>query len=107
AGMTAPKFDTNLTNYYEATLTANGGEFAVLCLAVDSLDLPSRVRLIKMDVEGHEISALKGAEKLLQRDRPILIVEGDSAEVADYLQGFGYTFEKLDGSPNRVFTCEA
>lgn len=49
-------------------------------IEVDLINLDSffsssmRVGFIKMDIEGSELNALKGAEKLIQRDRPILAV---------------------------------
>ena len=33
------------------------------------------VRVIKIDVEGHELAVLKGALGLIQRDKPLLIIE--------------------------------
>ena len=33
------------------------------------------VRVIKIDVEGHELAAIKGAVELIRRDRPLLIIE--------------------------------
>jgi FkbM family methyltransferase len=33
------------------------------------------VRFIKIDVEGHELSVLRGGEALLRRDHPVLLVE--------------------------------
>jgi hypothetical protein len=60
-----------------------------------------------VDVEGHELRALTGMKELLQRDRPTLLVEGRSDEVAQYLHGLGYTFEKLDHSPNRIFMVQS
>lgn len=35
----------------------------------------SRVTLIKVDVEGHELEVLRGAEGLIRRCRPVLLVE--------------------------------
>lgn len=106
--MTIPKFDTGINNYYMATVTNEPAELSVLCLPIDSLRIPKCVKLAKIDVEGHELSVLKGMEQLLMRDHPTLIVEGDSDEVAAYLEAFGYSFEKNEGSPNRVFRhcCE-
>ncbi|MEO8501363.1 MAG: FkbM family methyltransferase [Vicinamibacteria bacterium] len=33
------------------------------------------VQLIKMDVDGHELEVLKGARRLLERSRPIIVME--------------------------------
>ncbi len=57
-----------------------------------------RIAFIKCDCEGHEIEVFRGAERLLRRDRPVLLFEceqrhlpGSSpAVVFDYLKGLGY-----------------
>ena len=107
AGVSLPRFASGLTNYYMASLTPGGGEFNVLTLPLDSLMPPKRVSLVKIDVEGHELQALKGMQALLRRDRPRLIVEGGSADVATFLTDLGYRFFELAGSPNRVFESAA
>jgi FkbM family methyltransferase len=43
-------------------------------VALDDLGLTD-VAFVKIDVEGHELAALRGAERLLRRDRPTLLVE--------------------------------
>jgi len=105
AGITIPKFDTGLDNFYMANLTKEPTDLSVLCLPVDALNIPERITLIKADVEGHEISALKGMEQLLRRDKPVLIVEGYIDEVADYLSTLGYSFQTDKGSSNRIYSC--
>jgi lysophospholipase L1-like esterase len=42
----------------------------------DSLLIPQRIRLIEIDAEGHDLQVLQGTEKLIERDRPLIIVEG-------------------------------
>ncbi len=44
------------------------------------------VRLIKLDIEGAELAALEGMERILRRDRPWLTVEWNVSAAA----GFGY-----------------
>lgn len=55
---------------------------------------PDNCTLIKMDVEGHELPALKGMEKFLKRERPVLYVENDrkekSADLMKYISGLDY-----------------
>jgi len=35
----------------------------------------ARVQLIKMDVDGHELEVLKGAKMVLERHRPVIVME--------------------------------
>jgi len=101
--MVVPMMEHGVQNRYMAHLTGGAGEFAVMCLPVDALELPRRVSLVKIDVEGHELPALVGMRRLLERDHPTLIVEGRAAEVAEFLAALGYGFEDEAGSPNRVY----
>jgi FkbM family methyltransferase len=69
---------------------------------VDTLDHQlghqDRVALIKVDVEGHELSVFRGATGVLSRSAPVLLVECEARhlsghsmqDVFDYLAGFGY-----------------
>jgi FkbM family methyltransferase len=104
-GMSLPKSDDGLDNPYMAHLAdANErAELSAFRLSIDALNIPERVTLVKIDVEGHELAALRGMQALLRRDHPLLIVEGRSAEVEAFLASFGYSFEQAEGSPNRVF----
>jgi FkbM family methyltransferase len=103
-GMQMPSLETGGSNPYMAHLTDDGMGMAVLCMPVDSLGIQHSIQLIKIDVEGHELAAVQGMRKLLERDRPVLIIEGRSPEVAAFLTGLGYSFNQDQGSPNRVFT---
>jgi FkbM family methyltransferase len=103
-GISMPRFDSGLKNYYMAALTAKDSEFDVLTIALDSIQLPRRIALVKIDVEGHELQALQGMEKLLGKDHPRLIVEGVSEGVRDFLDRLDYDFIQLPQSPNRIFS---
>ena len=69
-----------------------GGE-PVPMIRLDSIEVP-RCRLLKVDVEGMELQALKGATRLIERYAPILYVENDrkdrSEELLRYIQSLGY-----------------
>lgn len=55
---------------------------------------PDNCTLVKMDVEGHELQALQGMEKLIKREMPVLYVENDrqdkSIALMKYIRELGY-----------------
>jgi len=97
--MQIPSFADGLTNYYQAHLSTDSGTLAVLTVPIDALSLPP-IKLVKMDVEGHELPALQGMRRLVERDQPVLIVETGSRETLALLDGLGYAVERLPGSSN-------
>lgn len=50
------------------------GCIEVPVVALDDIDMPARVFLLKLDVEGAEEATLRGARRLLREDHPILAV---------------------------------
>jgi FkbM family methyltransferase len=88
-------------------MVAEGGEFSVESIVVDDLAADiGPVRAIKADIEGSELSALQGMEKLLSEHRPSVIFEGNTytsalrkttvKAVADYLESHGYRVLRID-----------
>ena len=73
-----------------------------ITIQVDSIDdivKNNRVDFIKMDIEGAELNALKGAAKTIVRDHPILAVcvyhkREDLLEIPNYIHSLyeGYKF---------------
>jgi FkbM family methyltransferase len=65
----------------------------VSVITLDSLELP-RCDFLKVDVEGMELSVLKGAAQTIAKYRPVLYVENDradrSAALIEYLFSLGY-----------------
>lgn len=101
-GMQMPLLD-GAPNPYMASVQAGGGDAVVVGLPIDSLELRQRIRLVKIDAEGHEEQVLRGMLRLVERDRPTLIVEGADPAVAALLDGAGYMSTRLPGSPNTIF----
>jgi FkbM family methyltransferase len=81
----------------------------VLQVVLDALDLRRPVRLIKMDVEGAEPQVLRGAERILKEDKPVILselhptqLERASGVTADrflsQIAALGYRARRLEGS---------
>jgi FkbM family methyltransferase len=49
------------------------------------LDRLKPLALLKADIEGHELKLLRGAARLIARDRPILYLENDRPELSEAL----------------------
>jgi FkbM family methyltransferase len=103
ASLAAMDVPAGTAGAYLAHLTDCDTGLSVLCLPLDAIPIPHPVRLVKVDAEGHELPVLQGMAKLLQRDRPILIVEVTASNTVQFLLQCGYAIEKLPGSPNCVF----
>jgi FkbM family methyltransferase len=65
-------------------------------VTLDHLNL-DRLRLLKIDVEGHETEVLEGARETIARTRPFLSVENDRIENSDRL------IEKMLGMGYRLY----
>ena len=60
--------------YYQPIDGANGSTLLVNAITLDSTKLED-VDFIKIDIEGSELTALKGAIEILKRDKPLLQIE--------------------------------
>ena len=58
------------------------------------------VKVIKIDVEGHEMAVLRGAQVLIRRDKPLLVIECEGrhlpagasvAQLVELVQSWGYS----------------
>jgi FkbM family methyltransferase len=54
----------------------NEGDFEVDCITIDSLKL-QKVKLIKIDVDGHELQVLNGAAATIKQFQPIIYIENE------------------------------
>lgn len=78
------------------TVAAHLGDSAVVVdqVTIDELVAGRPVRLLQLDVEGHELEALQGAQETLRSSRPWLYLECDRPDarpaLLDLLNGLGY-----------------
>jgi FkbM family methyltransferase len=72
------------------------GTIELPCRPIDALGIAGPVDFLKCDVEGAELECLLGAERLIRRDRPWLLVEAHSERnflaLAQMLAGWEYLF---------------
>lgn len=92
------------------SLVASGGES--IEVRVETIDRAletetALVSLIKLDIEGGEINALRGARAILDRDSPDLIVEANSADhqraLREHLGAAGYACDRVLDGRNMIF----
>ncbi len=96
---------------------AGGTNGEIVDIPVETLDdlcaaLGFAPDLMKLDVEGYELSVLHGARAVLSRHRPRLFLEihperlrelgGSVGEVVRLLEDLGYRFRRLSGAPLRA-----
>ena len=79
----------------------HGESIKVPLVRVDDLGL-SQVTFIKIDVDGHEVPVLRGAEAVIKADRPGLLIEVEQriqpvGDVIELMRGYGYRGWVLPG----------
>ena len=73
-------------------LESASNKLTIEAIALDDIASEiGKVNCVKIDVEGAEMRALMGMEKLVERDRPYFIIEFTDA----YLKGFGHTVYQM------------
>lgn len=95
-----------------ATYITDANTASIHSIPVDTLDHVAeenkidQVNLILMDIEGYEINALIGAEKLIAANKPDLIIEYDPSDhdqrVFEFLDKYDYKLYILENSRHIV-----
>jgi hypothetical protein len=78
-----------------------------LVLALDTIQFPEPVKMIKIDIENHELSAFEGMKNLLLRDKPVVWLEDHEEPIGhgkatEYLRTLGYNMVEQE-LPTRDF----
>ena len=79
-------------------------DYACWTLLVERGEIPDKIRLIKIDVEGFEMEVLRGMRKTLETVQPILIVEINSVMLAYQESSPAELFLFLTSLGYRIFT---
>lgn len=71
--------------------------FDVQTKKLDNFNFSNKISFIKIDVEGHETEVIRGSEKIIQNNKPILLVEIEeqysqkkSKDTLNYINSLGY-----------------
>lgn len=84
------------------------GLFPNIVLALDTLSFgDKKISFIKIDVEGHELSAFEGMVDLIKEHKPVIWAEDHSKRAIPFLQELGYNILEEELSTNDfLLACE-
>ena len=92
--------------YEDETISPDTRTMTVKRVAMDELVAGHQVRLpdlIKVDVQGHGASALRGSVEAIRQSRPAIVFSNHSPweieDTRDLLEPIGYTVHDLEGRP--------
>lgn len=71
----------------KSNVVQNRKAFSKQSVTLDGFIDDDNIDLLKIDVEGAELKVIKGAESLIQKHRPVILLELHKSE---RLEGFGY-----------------
>ena len=93
---------------HDGRVSVGKGGDKVEARAIDSFGF-SDVSLMKIDVEGHEVEVLRGAEKTIGAFHPVIIIEiwqRSRETVIPILEGYGYSLRHIPPTNEFVATYE-
>jgi FkbM family methyltransferase len=103
----------NKNRYLDHPEIQNGAKMEEVTIAVKPFSYVvkkmnlSKIDLLKVDVEGHEIAVFSSMLDIIKNSQPAIIVEVITQEIADYLQSIfellPYTFIKINETePSKI-----
>jgi len=82
------------------------GEIEVPVRVLDDFAFPGPVSAVKIDVEGYELQVLRGATKLLDRDRPVILGEFSAIWLHDRGENLDEFLEEMQGRDYVIYSSE-
>lgn len=89
--------DGHESNAGVVKITGDGNNRNIV-MALDNLFIPRKLDFIKIDIEGHELSAFEGMVNILKEHRPMIWMEDITPEKhgLNYLKQMGYNLTAAD-----------
>lgn len=82
-----------------STKIEENGTIEIEVKTLDSFEF-TNISLIKIDVEGHELSVLEGSYETIRKNKPVLVTEASTKEEFDsierFLAPFGYSTDRIN-----------
>lgn len=73
-------------------------------------DRNEKIDYIKIDIEGHELTALKGMSAIFKKDKPIVSIEimGKTDQIDKFMSGYGYSRQavRLNHTPTYIYIAK-
>jgi FkbM family methyltransferase len=92
----------SITRFVDDNIGATSLEFdeegRIEIISIDSMKIDEPVVLMKIDVEGLEMSVIKGALSLIKRDMPYIVCESwgnNVLNIIEFLDSNGYSYEQI------------
>lgn len=104
-GMRTPLREDGFPAHSRTHMGTDGPGPMVLAFPLDRLRTEgmNRLRVVKVDVEGHESGVLEGMLEVLAVARPLIIVEASGNHRSDEVRSMGYELARLGHSPNVIY----
>lgn len=88
-------------NFYQAAVSENG-DMKVATIPSAALSFEHKIAFIKIDAEGHEDVIIPALNDLIERHRPILMVENNLRFLEAWADRHRYRFDDYYGSHNHI-----
>lgn len=94
-------------------ITKNKNDFKRFKITIDSIFEHHKIDLIKIDVEGSEYDVIRGAEKTIVKNKPVVIIETAHSDEKKILNFFAklnykiYNYKKNENQRNILFYFES
>ena len=97
--------DGHFSNSGVVKIDSQGNNYNIV-LALDDLNFNEKVCFIKIDIEGHELSAFEGMENLLVQHSPMIWLEDLNMQGVNYLKSLGYYIKDFKADTFDYLMCK-